>query len=156
LLLTGCRLGEIQSLKWSYLDLDTCLAFLPDSKTGRKSLYFGSVAVKMLKSIPRRTGNPYVIVGDIEGQHLTDMQKPWRRIRKFADLTVVRSHDLRHTFASSGVALGQGFPIIGKLLGHSQPQTTARYAHLAATPALEVADKISENLATFLKWKEAS
>ncbi len=156
LLLTGCRLGEIQSLKWSYLDLDTCLAFLPDSKTGRKTLYLGSVAVKMLRSIPRRRDNPYVITGDVEGQHLTDMQKPWRRIRKLAELPDVRIHDLRHTFASRGVALGQGLPIIGKLLGHSQPQTTARYAHLAASPALEVADKISENLAAFIEWKEAS
>ena len=75
------------------------------------------------------------------------MQKPWRRIRKLATLPDVRIHDLRHTFASSGVALGQGLPIIGKLLGHTQPQTTARYAHLAAAPTLEVADKISEGLA---------
>ncbi len=156
LLLTGCRLGEIQTLKWSYLDLDTCLVFLPDSKTGRKTLYLGSVAVKLLQSIPRRKNNPYVITGDVEGQHLTDMQKPWRRIRKLADLPDVRIHDLRHTFASSGVALGQGLPIIGRLLGHTQPQTTARYAHLAATPALEVADKISQNLAEFIEWKEAS
>jgi integrase len=155
LLLTGCRLGEIQTLKWSYLDLDMCLAFLPDSKTGRKTLYLGSVAVKLLRSIPRQLDNPYVITGDVEGQHLTDMQKPWRRIRKLAELPDVRIHDLRHTFASSGVALGQGLPIIGKLLGHSQPQTTARYAHLAASPALEVADKISENLAEFIEWKEA-
>jgi len=155
LLLTGCRLGEIQTLKWTYLDLDTCLAFLPDSKTGRKTLYLGSFAVKLLKSIPRSRDNPYVIAGDLQGEHLTDMQKPWRRIRKLADLPDVRIHDLRHTFASSGVALGQGLPIIGKLLGHSQPQTTARYAHLAASPALEVADKISENLAAFIEWKEA-
>ena len=150
LLLTGCRLGEIQTLKWSYLDLDNCLAFLPDSKTGRKTLYLGSVAVKLLKTILHKKDNPYVITGDIEGQHLTDMQKPWRRIRKLAVLPDVRIHDLRHTFASSGVALGQGLPIIGKLLGHTQPQTTARYAHLAAAPALEAADKISENLATHM------
>jgi integrase len=156
LLLTGCRLGEIQTLKWSYLDLDTCLAFLPDSKTGRKTLYLGSVAVRLLRTIPRRRDNPYVVIGDVEGQHLTDMQKPWRRIRRLAELPDVRIHDLRHTFASSGVALGQGLPIIGKLLGHSQPQTTARYAHLAASPALEVADKISENLAELIEWKEAS
>jgi integrase len=156
LLLTGCRLGEIQTLKWSYLDLDTCLAFLPDSKTGRKTLYLGSVAVKLLRTIPRRRDNPYVVTGDVEGQHLTDMQKPWRRIRKLAELPDVRIHDLRHTFASSGVALGQGLPIIGKLLGHSQPQTTARYAHLAASPALEVADKISESLSDLIEWKEAS
>lgn len=154
LLLTGCRLGEIQTLKWSYLDLDTCLAFLPDSKTGRKTLYLGSVAVKLLKSIPRQKDNPHVITGDIDGQHLTDMQKPWRRIRKLAILPDVRIHDLRHTFASSGVALGQGLPIIGRLLGHTQPQTTARYAHLAAAPALEVADKISENLANHIEWKD--
>ena len=150
LLLTGCRLGEIQTLKWSYLDLETCLAFLPDSKTGRKTLYLGSVAVKLLRSIPRRRDNPYVITGDIEGQHLTDMQKPWRRIRRLADLPDVRIHDLRHTFASSGVALGQGLPIIGRLLGHTQPQTMARYAHLAAAPALEVADKISQILAAHI------
>jgi integrase len=75
LLLRGCRLGENQTLKWSYLDLDTCLAFLPDSNTGQKTLYLGSVAVKMLKSILVRTDNPYVIVGDIEGQDLTYMQK---------------------------------------------------------------------------------
>jgi integrase len=156
LLLTGCRLGEIQTLKWSYLDLDTCLAFLPDSKTGRKTLYLGSVAVRLLRTIPRRRDNPYVVTGDVEGQHLTDMQKPWRRIRRLAELPDVRIHDLRHTFASSGVELGQGLPIIGKLLGHSQPQTTARYAHLAASPALEVADKISENLADLIEWKEAS
>lgn len=156
LLLTGCRLGEIQILKWSYLDLDTCLAFLPDSKTGRKTLYLGSVAVKLLRTIPRRRDNPYVVTGDVEGQHLTDMQKPWRRIRRLAELPDVRIHDLRHTFASSGVALGQSLPIIGKLLGHSQPQTTARYAHLAASPALEVADKISENLADLIEWKELS
>jgi integrase len=116
-------------------------------------LYHGSVAVKLLRSIPRRKNNQYVITGDIDGQHLTDMQKPWRRIRRLADLPDVRIHDLRHTFASSGVALGQGLPIIGRLLGHAQPQTTARYAHLAATPALEVADKISERLAAHIDWE---
>lgn len=78
------------------------------------------------------------------------MQKPWRRIRKGADLEDVRIHDLRHTFASHGVAMGQGLPIIGKLLGHSQPQTTARYAHLDADPTIEVADRISERLAKSL------
>lgn len=155
LLLTGCRPGEIQTLKWSYLDLETCLAFLPDSKTGRNTLYLGSVAVRLLKTIPRKMNNPYVIVGDTEGQHLTDMQKPWRRMRKLANLPDVRIHDLRHTFASSGAALGQGLPIIGKLLGQTQPQTTARYAHLAATPALEVVDRISQNLAAHIEWQDA-
>ena len=151
LLLTGCRLGEIQTLKWSYLDLDAHLAFLPDSKTGKKTLYFGAVAVELLRSIPKIKDNPYVITGDIEGQYLSDMQKPWRRIRKAAGIPDVRLHDLRHTFASSGVGLGQGLPNIGRLLGHSQPQTTARYAHLAADPSLAAADKISANLANLIQ-----
>jgi site-specific recombinase XerD len=67
-----------------------------------------------------------------------------------AELRAVHIHDLCHTFASHRLAKGQGLPIIDKLLGHSQSQTTARYAHLAADPAIEVADKISERLANSL------
>lgn len=156
LILTGCRLGEIQTLKWSYLNLDARLAFLPDSKTGKKTLYLGAAAVELLKSLTRLKGNPFVIVGEVEGQHLTDMQRPWRRIRKAAGLQDVRLHDLRHTFASNGVALGEGLPIIGKLLGHSQPATTARYAHLAADPSLAAADKISANIASLMTQRVAT
>ena len=125
-------------------------------KDGAEDTLFRLGGREGAKVHPSQEDNPYVIAGDIECQHLTDMQKPWRRIRNLADLPDVRIHDLRHTFASSGVALGQGLPVIGRLLGHTQPQTTARYAHLAASPALEVADKISEKLATFIEWKEAS
>ena len=75
--------------------------------------------------------NPWVIVGRKPGAHLTDLQHPWRRIRARADLDEVRIHDLRHAFASRALALGESLPMIGKLLGHTQVQTTARYAHLA-------------------------
>jgi integrase len=146
----GCRLSEIQKLKWSYIDLKSKMILLPDSKTGKKTIYLGQAAIKELQRMPRIIGNPYVVVGNIHSQYLSDMQKPWRRIRTAAELGDVRIHDLRHTFASHGVAMGQGLPIIGKLLGHSQSQTTARYAHLAADPAIEVADKISEQLANDL------
>ena len=72
-----------------------------------------------------------MIVGRKPGAHLTDLQHPWRRIRARADLDDVRIHDLRHSFASRALALGESLPMIGKLLGHTQVQTTARYAHLA-------------------------
>ncbi len=65
------------------------------------------------------------------GSHLTDLQRPWRRIRKREGLEDVRIHDLRHSFASRALALGESLTMIGKLLGHTQVQTTARYAHLA-------------------------
>jgi integrase len=99
--------------------------------------------VALLEALPRVTGNPYVIVGKKEQTHLTDVQHSWRRIRKVADLADVRIHDLRHSFASCGLLVGEGLPMIGKLLGHTQVQTTARYAHLASDPVKQAATKIS-------------
>ena len=75
-----------------------------------------------------------MIVGTKPNARLTDLQPFWQRVRARAGLKDVRIHDLRHTFASTAVASGQGLPMIGKLLGHTQVQTTARYAHLAADP----------------------
>jgi integrase len=83
-------------------------------------------------------------------ESISTMQKPWRRIRKLAGLEDVRIHDLRHTFASGGLLVGEGLPMIGKLLGHRQVQTTARYAHLAADPIKQAATRISERLAEAL------
>ena len=78
------------------------------------------------------------------------VDRPWDLIRKAAGIEDVRIHDLRHTFASRAVALGQGLPTIGKLLGHTQTQTTARYAHLAADHSLAAADLVSKSLADAL------
>jgi integrase len=144
LILTGCRLMEIQTLKWDYIKGDRLA--LPDSKTGAKTVMLGLAAVKVLEGIPRIAGNPYVITGKVPGSHLGDLQHPWRRLRAKAKLTDVRIHDLRHSFASSAVGLGESLPMIGKLLGHSQVQTTARYAHLANDPVRSAADRISAEI----------
>jgi len=74
------------------------------------------------------------------------LQPFWQRVRARAGLKDVRIHDLRHTFALTAVASGQGLPMIGKLLGHTQVQTTARYAHLAADPIKIAADSVSSTL----------
>lgn len=150
LLLTGCRLGEIQTLKWDYVDLEAGVLRLPDSKTGAKLVPIGLAAIEALKSIPKVKNNPYVITGRVEGQHLTDMQKPWRRLRKRAELDGLRIHDLRHSFASDALQLGQDLTMIGKLLGHTQVQTTARYAHLKTDPIRLAANNVSEAIATAL------
>ena len=146
LLLTGCRLSEIQTLEWRYVDLEQKELRLPDSKTGAKTVHLGEAVVALLEALPRVTGNPYVIAGKKEKAHLTDLQHPWRRIRKIAGLSDVHYiHDLRHTFASGGLLVGEGLAMIGKLLGHTQVQTTARYAHLASDPPglKQAATKIS-------------
>jgi integrase len=147
LILTGCRLGEIMTLKWEYVDISGKALRLPDSKTGAKVVHFGQPAVEVLQKIERVENNPWVIVGTKSGARLSDLQPFWQRVRARAGLKDVRIHDLRHTFASTAVAAGQGLPMIGKLLGHTQVQTTARYAHLAADPVKDAAERVAENLA---------
>ena len=131
LMLTGCRLSEIQTLRWEDVNLEAAEIRLRDGKTGARMVPLSGAAVSVLSALPRPEDNPWVIVGKKAGAHLTDLQHPWRRIRARADLDDVRIHDLRHSFASRALALGESLPMIGKLLGHTQVQTTARYAHLA-------------------------
>ena len=131
---TGARLSEILTLRWEDVDLKGGALRLPDSKTGAKPIYLNDAAVRVLRSVPVMAGNPFVIAGKKRGARLVNLQKPWRRIRAAAGLHDVRIHDLRHSFASVGAAAGMSLPVIGKLLGHTQPATTARYAHLSADP----------------------
>ena len=147
LMLTGCRLSEIQKLRWQHVDLGAGELRLPDTKTGAKVVYLGDPAIAVLERIDRRDGNPWVIAGRKPESHITDLQHPWRRIRARADLDDVRIHDLRHSFASGGLLVGEGLPMIGKLLGHTQVQTTARYAHLASDPVKSAANRIASRIA---------
>jgi integrase len=86
---------------------------------------------------------------------LTDLQPPWQRILKRAGIEDIRIHDLRHTFASAAVAAGQRLPMIGKLLGHTQVQTTARYAHLAADPVRAAENDKSKIIAKSMRYSFA-
>ena len=144
LLLTGCRMSEIRDLRWEYVKND-CIE-LPDAKTGGRVVPLCPEARAVLSAIPREEDNPWVIAGHLPGSHLTDLQRPWRRIRKQADLEEVRIHDLRHSFASRALALGESLTMIGKLLGHTQVQTTARYAHLARDSIQTAAARITESI----------
>jgi integrase len=110
-------------------------------------------AIEVLQALPRFANNPYVIVGNMNGKHLVNLQKPWRTIRSIAKLDDVRIHDLRHTFASVAVASGGSLPVIGKQLGHSQPITTQRYAHLADDPVRKLTQTTGEALALAMKQK---
>jgi integrase len=150
LMLTGCRLGEIMNLKWDYVDIPGKALRLPDSKSGAKVVHLGQSAIEVLEKIERVDRNPWVIVGTKPEARLTDLQPFWQRVRARAGLKDVRIHDLRHTFASTAVASGQGLPMIGKLLSHTQVQTTARYAHLAADPIKTAADQVAGSIAAAL------
>lgn len=87
-----------------------------------------------------------MIAGKIEGKHLVNIQPQWNRLRTIAELRDVRLHDLRHTFASFAVTNGMSLHMVGTLLGHKQPSTTFRYAHLADAQMKEATEKISQYL----------
>ena len=154
LMLTGCRLSEIQKLRWEHVDLEVGELRLPDSKTGGRAVPLAPSAVRLLEGLPRDEDNPWVIAGRKPGSHLTDLQHPWRRIREKAKIDDVRIHDLRHSFASRALALGEGLPMIGKLLGHTQVQTTARYAHLARDTVKASAARIGDSIDNDLEVTE--
>ncbi len=147
LIFTGCRRSEIISLRWDHVDFENDVLRLPESKTGAKLVHLSAPALEVLSNLERRVGNPHVIFGAKPGAHLVNIKKPWQRIRKQADLEDVRLHDLRHSFASMAAAGGLSLPIIGALLGHSQPATTARYAHLAADPLRQATDLVGTRIA---------
>ena len=154
LMLTGCRRSEIQTLRWEHVDLDAGELHLPDSKSGARVVPLAQSAVAVLTALPRDQENPWVIVGKKPGSHLTDLNHPWWRIRARAGLHDVRIHDLRHSFASRAVQLGESLPMIGKLLGHTQVQTTARYAHLARDTVRALASRVGDSIGEALTSAE--
>src|SRR5690606_6425773 len=110
----------------------------------------------ILEALPRQPGNPYVICGNRKGACVVNLQKPWRRIRAMAGLPGVRLHDLRHSFASVAAAEGLSLPVIGALLGHSQPATTARYAHFASDPIAKANAVVSGQIARALRQPQGN
>jgi integrase len=148
LLFTGARKSEILSLRWDFIDYDNSVLLLPKSKTGRKTIYLTATVLGILASLPRKKSCPWVLPSRLAdpNRHFDGVGHVWERVREKAGLPDARLHDLRHTFASKGVGLGVGIPIIGGLLGHKNPTTTAKYAHLAADPLRAANDRIADRL----------
>ena len=147
LTLTGCRKNEILTLRWEDVDLAAAELTLGDAKTGPRRVSLSSWAVKLLAELPRSPGSPWVLPGRGKGRPMRSIDDAWRIVRERAELDDVRLHDLRHSYASRALALGETLPMIGKLLGHSQVETTARYAHLARESVRESAARIADSIA---------
>ena len=147
LMLTGCRSGEIMGLRWEYVDLDKGELRLPESKTGSKVVHLGEPAIAVLRCIPRMEDCPWVLPGVTPGKHIAYLHDSWRRVLDRAHIENLRIHDLRHSFASGGLLVGEGLPMIAKLLGHNRVTTTSRYAHLANDPVKAAANRIASRIA---------
>ena len=131
LMLTGCRLGEILTLRWDDVDRTAHEFRLRDGKNGARMVPLTPTAETVLAGIARAPHNPWVIAGKLPGTRLNTITAEWYRLRARAGLDDVRIHDLRHSYASRALAAGESLSTIGKLLGHADVQSTARYAHLA-------------------------
>lgn len=150
LLFTGARLREILHLRWGQVDLERGLLFLPESKTGQKTIVLNAPAMSVLSNLTR-VGH-FVIASASAGEEnekpRSDLKRPWSVISHHAGLHDVRIHDLRHNFAAFGAGGGMGLPIIGKLLGHTQAATTQRYAHLDSDPLRNASNAIVSAITT--------
>ena len=120
---------------------------LPDSKTSPRMVPMPVAVARVFRGRARTPNNPFVFPGRKKGTRLRNLNDSWDRVRSRAKLDGVRLHDLRHTYASGGLLVGEGLPMIGKLLGHNHVHTTARYAHLANDPLKSAANRIALRIA---------
>ncbi|WP_165070753.1 site-specific integrase [Desulfovibrio sp. ZJ200] len=148
LLLTGARKSEILKARWEHARLDLRLLIVPLSKSGKpRHIPLSDEAMAVIRAIPRQSGNPWLFPGHAPGKPLSDLYLFWNRLRRSLGLADVRIHDLRHTFASFLVNAGHSLYEVQRLLGHSDPRTTMRYAHLGQASLLAVAETVSVFLA---------
>lgn len=179
LITTGARKGEIEGLRWDEVDFDRSALRLRDSKTGAKVIAIGAPALVVLAEVQREAKaaqaeaekkakaegqpvpkpSPWVFpAGRGSEGHWIGTPKLWAKVKAAAGLADVRLHDLRHTYASLAVGAaggGQSLAVIGKLLGHADVRTTARYAHLADDPVRQAADRIAQAAAAGLAGQSA-
>lgn len=148
-LLTGARIGEVLSAKWTDFDLDRGTWTKPSHHTKQKRtehLPLSGPTVRLLTDMRDKYAKTsgYLFPGKSPERPIVDLKKFWRSVTREADLSDYRIHDNRHTHASHLVSGGVSLAIIGKLLGHTNPLTTQRYAHLADDPLREAAEKFAE------------
>lgn len=157
LALTGARKGEIVKLRWDEVDFGTHCLRLRDSKTGAKIIPLGEVASSLIANQPKLARSIWVFPSlKTNGETpFLGIEKIWKKVRLKLEMPTVRIHDLRHTFASVGVAEGASLPIIGAILGHREVSTTQRYAHLADNPIRAATDLISSQIECALSGENA-
>ncbi len=155
LILTGARCGEIRLATWSNIDLDGDRLFVPISKNGKKrTIFLSENAKKIIKTLRFKSEalalpvslNAFLITNPQTGRPYNDFQAAFKKARDNAGIRDVRIHDLRHTYASLLVQNGVTLYEVQKLLGHSSPNMTQRYAHLNDTSLKQIVN----NLPTFL------
>ena len=144
LLLTGARKSEILKARWEDVHLDRHLLTVPLSKSNRpRHIALSDEAVAVIRNLPRHPGCSWLFPGHTPDKPLSDIYLFWNDLRQKLGIAEVRIHDLRHTFASILVNAGHSLYEVQRLLGHSDPRTTMRYAHLGHCSMLAATGTVS-------------
>jgi integrase len=149
LLLTGARSGEVRSMRWADLDLRAGIWTKLSSHTKQKKNHrvpISAPALALFKALRAEAdkGAIYIFPSHGSSGYRAELKKTWAWITKAAKVRECRIHDLRHSYASVLASSGHSLPTIGRLLGHSNPVTTARYAHLFDDPLREATERAGQ------------
>jgi integrase len=156
-MLTGCRVGEAKAARWDQIKIATGTWIKPGSTTKQKTDHvvpLSAPAKQLLAELRQRTGSEWVFPADSKPGHRVAVQKAWRAMCKAAKIKGLRIHDLRHGFASQLASTGASLPLIGSLLGHSNPVTTHRYAHLFDDPQRAAVERVGAVISNVGKLTE--
>ena len=151
--LTGCRRDEIVGLKWSEADLEEGFLELDDSKTGKSIRPLGAAAVALLTSIDKQDGSDFVFPAERGDGHFQGTKTMWSKAIEKAKLPGVTPHTLRHTMGSTAISTGEALALTGAILGHSNPRSTAIYAHVQTDPSRRAANRVTKKIAAALTGK---
>jgi integrase len=147
-MLTGARLGEVRQARFEQFNLEHLSWSKPPMMTKQRRAHRVPISDETAAIVRQRqllapSGTPWLFPGDTSGQPVQEVRRFWAQIQKQCGIEEVHIHDLRHTFASLLVNGGASLEMIGKLLGHSQMQTTLRYAHLMDSPLRAGVDAVA-------------
>lgn len=157
LFLTGARKGEVLGATWDQFDLAKGVWTKPGATTKQKTEHrvpLSAPALKLLVGLQERADGPHLFPGRVPGKPRLGLKKFWSEVRQTAEIDGCRIHDLRHTFASILASYGLSLPIIGALLGHTQPATTARYAHLFDDPLRAATERVASFVTAAVDGRE--
>jgi integrase len=148
IVLTGCRKMEALAAEWTEFDLAESIWTKPSHHVKNRTRHHVALnadACLLLRRMKRRAKGPYLFPGRPGVRDTrSDLYRFWNDVRQKAQLPDVRIHDLRHTFASHLVSGGESLELVGELLGHTDPRTTQRYAHLASQPLRDASNRFAK------------
>ena len=153
--LTGCRPGEIKTLRWDCIDLGRRVLHLRNAKTGDRDVWLAEPALAVLRGLPPIKGSPFVFPSRRKAREprpVGEFRKPWKALLEAAQIPHTEPYVFRHTFASEAESLGFSPYLTGELLGHSlrRRDMTRGYVHHVPDDVRRASERVAASIAPAL------